>query len=368
MKKLLKLSLIAILTGSFTFFGCNETDSSMSKDEASQLGGKSDSEVDLCETYGWYGDSVCDLFCQLPDPDCENSCEESGGQCVALTNEGCPDGMESADTNKYSCGGGLGVMCCIPEEAEICGGFMYGPCSEGKWCDLPETGADRAGICIDIGKCDDTTDCTKQADIGLLPNLETCPGGIPANYACVNDTCQPTCGNTENTCVEYGGQCLPLTQDGCPDGMESADANLYSCGEGILGVMCCMPKLEICGGFVYRPCTEEGKWCDLPDMGADMSGVCRDIGKCDDNNDCSKQADEGLLPNLSTCAGGIPANFACVSGQCTPTCGDPSADCIDNGGRCVPINPDGCPDGSEPLDATQNSCGANGTLGLMCCK
>jgi hypothetical protein len=40
-------------------------------------------------------------------------CTEAGGQCVALTPGSCPSN-HVGDAQKYSCGGGLGVMCCLP--------------------------------------------------------------------------------------------------------------------------------------------------------------------------------------------------------------------------------------------------------------
>jgi hypothetical protein len=41
------------------------------------------------------------------------SCTTAGGQCVAVSPGSCASG-NIGDANKYSCGGGLGVMCCLP--------------------------------------------------------------------------------------------------------------------------------------------------------------------------------------------------------------------------------------------------------------
>lgn len=41
------------------------------------------------------------------------ACAAAGGQCVAVAPGACPSGSVG-DANKYSCGGGIGVMCCLP--------------------------------------------------------------------------------------------------------------------------------------------------------------------------------------------------------------------------------------------------------------
>ncbi|MFO0652660.1 MAG: hypothetical protein U0326_40970 [Polyangiales bacterium] len=40
-------------------------------------------------------------------------CESAGGRCVALVPSACADGV-TGNADWYSCGGGLGVMCCLP--------------------------------------------------------------------------------------------------------------------------------------------------------------------------------------------------------------------------------------------------------------
>lgn len=40
-------------------------------------------------------------------------CASAGGQCVAITPSACAAG-NFGDATKYSCGGGLGVGCCLP--------------------------------------------------------------------------------------------------------------------------------------------------------------------------------------------------------------------------------------------------------------
>jgi len=52
--------------------------------------------------------------CGVPQP--ANDCEAAGGSCVGLYPGNCADG-EIGDANDYSCGGMLGVMCCLPKTA-----------------------------------------------------------------------------------------------------------------------------------------------------------------------------------------------------------------------------------------------------------
>jgi hypothetical protein len=39
-----------------------------------------------------------------------NACEQNGGTCVPLVPDACAEG----NAGGFSCGGGLGVMCCMP--------------------------------------------------------------------------------------------------------------------------------------------------------------------------------------------------------------------------------------------------------------
>ncbi len=48
-----------------------------------------------------------------------NECEAAGGSCVALYPGSCADGVVG-DANTYSCGGGLGVECCLPKTTNPC--------------------------------------------------------------------------------------------------------------------------------------------------------------------------------------------------------------------------------------------------------
>lgn len=101
--------------------GCVGDGNGLSKDDARQLGGKTDSGDDVCAQLGWYGDGVCDAFCALPDPDCAacpdpdtpgvDYISEDPLQCAAITFE-CPDGQASFSDD---CGCG-----CLLEEGLSC--------------------------------------------------------------------------------------------------------------------------------------------------------------------------------------------------------------------------------------------------------
>jgi YVTN family beta-propeller protein len=52
------------------------TEPALTKDEARELAGKGD-HIDYCAVYDWYGDGICDDFCQNPDPDCAGACAAS---------------------------------------------------------------------------------------------------------------------------------------------------------------------------------------------------------------------------------------------------------------------------------------------------
>jgi hypothetical protein len=55
-------------------------------------------------------ESTCSYDCRMP-------CEAAGGECVGLAPGNCADG-EVGDANDYSCGGAVGVMCCLPKQTQ----------------------------------------------------------------------------------------------------------------------------------------------------------------------------------------------------------------------------------------------------------
>lgn len=76
-----------------------------------------------CPTLSPPAPSFCDGASPVPKYDSNGcivgygcaplDCTSAGGSCVALTPGSCP-GNKFGDATKYSCGGGLGVGCCLP--------------------------------------------------------------------------------------------------------------------------------------------------------------------------------------------------------------------------------------------------------------
>jgi hypothetical protein len=187
--------LAYLLSSSVFLIGCaaNETIDAPSKEDARASVGKGDG-ADYCEMYGWYGDGVCDDFCQHPDPDCGddpptcysdaecNSGERcnaaevclspcsSGdlacpavcvGFCVEQDAIVCPavfapvcgsDGMTySNDCHANAAGVTIVHQGECASRGAVCGGFSNTPCATNEWCDFtdPPNGAmgDLTGEC-----------------------------------------------------------------------------------------------------------------------------------------------------------------------------------------------------------------------------
>lgn len=65
--------------------------------------GPADDGFDPCEEWGWYGDGICDGFCDNPDPDC--ACETAAGTWVGAGDsiwEGCNACLCGAD-GEFTC-------------------------------------------------------------------------------------------------------------------------------------------------------------------------------------------------------------------------------------------------------------------------
>jgi hypothetical protein len=185
-----------------------------------------------CPGYFTCQDSACVYQCGIQ----KTPCAEAGGSCVALYPGNCADGVVGS-ADEYSCGGGLGVMCCLPKpEPVTCGGFRGALCAEGQYCD-PEPGmchgADISGTCKDVTSacaevlapvcgCNGVTydnDCERiRAGVALdhtgrcekLCRKTGCSGQICADRS-VNSTCEwlPTyaCYNSATCEVQADGNC-----------------------------------------------------------------------------------------------------------------------------------------------------------------
>jgi hypothetical protein len=153
---------------------------------------------------GWScTDNACSFHCGTQ----QNDCESAGGSCVALYPGSCKNGTVG-DANTYSCGGQLGVECCLPNEP------TQNACESA------------GGTCVPL-----VPDACANGTVGDA-NTYSCGGGLGV------ECCLPP-QPTQNACEAAGGSCVALSPGSCPNGTVG-DANTYSCGGG-LGVECCLP-------------------------------------------------------------------------------------------------------------------------------
>lgn len=283
------------------------------------------------------------------------TCQSAGGQCVGIAPSSCQNGTW-LDAHQYSCGGGVGVGCCLSNSPPPDGG------PDGA---SEPTCASIGGTCTGVGQCAPgsghlgpaTSDCTSGDTVCCIP--ESACGG-PETVSCCSATSQnrPIClsasstqftclsgytfcdGGSTNACVQAGGQCVGLTPSNCQNGTWG-DANQYSCGGGV-GVGCCLPT---------PPPPDGGT-----DLCAAAGGQCLSYATGCPNGtfDQSKQA---------SCTG---ADMGC----CIPNPPPPpppdggSNTCEQAGGQCVAVSPSACQNGTWG-DANQYSCG--GGIGVGCC-
>lgn len=132
------------------------------------------------------------------------TCETSGGSCVAVVPGACANGRVG-DAAKYSCGGGVGTLCCFP------GGT-------GDGAPVADLSGSTDAAASDLSS---TNDLSSPGDAAPSSDLSS-----NADLA-------------GNKCVPAGGKCVALIPNNCPMG-RVGDANKFSCGPG-LGVECCLP-------------------------------------------------------------------------------------------------------------------------------
>lgn len=76
-------------------------------------------------------------------------CESRGGACVPVIPDACADGI-IGDPREFSCGGGLGVMCCLPDRP-VC---MHEGTREEGWYLLDGTMLCAASCAGAVATCD----------------------------------------------------------------------------------------------------------------------------------------------------------------------------------------------------------------------
>ena len=305
---------------------------------------------DLCGEMGWYGDGVCDTFCEQADTDCTDivplygvpslECEvdadcPEGSRCVSTTVGECPEGAYCilAPSTTGTCEAVLectadsdcppGNVCadgeCAVEmvplygvvpmscdndadcpEGSRCVSPDASDCPEGAYCILPPDGA---GTCAPVVECSEDADC---------PDGQECllDSGCPEGAYCIlppSDT---------GICVDTGGEIVPLY--GVPVLECDADAD---CPEGS---RCVTPDTSDC---------PEGAYCILPPGGA---GTCEVVVECNGDADC----DEGMVCEDGACEYGMVPLYGVPVLEC-----DADADCPE-GTRCVSPDVGTCPEGA----------------------
>jgi hypothetical protein len=194
-KMTVALALIAALVASSC--GGSDTDiPEMSKKEARDIMMKADDGFDWCEYFGWYNDDVCDTFCLLPDPDCEEPppaelhkpvCDAIGSRsegwywadteqlikyerCAEMSEPEC-GAIGSRSEGWYSDNGLITWDSChqtvrISLWGEACGPSIGFSCHTGLYCQgLPGDGViGGSGECLYTGSCKTTPDCSAEGN------------------------------------------------------------------------------------------------------------------------------------------------------------------------------------------------------------
>ncbi len=174
--------------------GDDGVDTVMTKEQAQEFE-TADWGYDWCELFGWYGDGVCDTFCQLPDPDCEEPpsglhkpvCQGIGSRgegwywedtnelikyelCGSMSEPEC-EAIGSRSEGWYTDGGLITWDSChqtvrISLWGEACGPSIGYSCYNGLYCQgLPGEGViGGSGECLNIGSCKTSQDCSAESN------------------------------------------------------------------------------------------------------------------------------------------------------------------------------------------------------------
>lgn len=132
------------------------------------------------------------------------ACAAVFGECVGLSPSSCVGGTW-ADASLVTCGGGIGVGCCVKPT----------PPPPPPPSECPELIPPAPGFCTD----------------GHTQPIHNPTTGCLVGFECIHDA--------QNACAANGGQCVGLAPSACPSG-HWGDAATHGCGGGI-GVGCCLP-------------------------------------------------------------------------------------------------------------------------------
>jgi hypothetical protein len=173
-----------------------------------------------------------------PPPPPPNACVTKGGECVGISPTSCRLGLWG-DASTHSCGGGVGVGCCLPKPpaptaCETKGGECVGisptSCRLGLWGDASTHscgGGVGVGCCLPKPACPEITP----------PSPSFCPGGTVKPRIEQGCILGYDCVPAPNACIAQGGSCVGLSPSSCPSGNWGPAS---ACGTGI-GVGCCLP-------------------------------------------------------------------------------------------------------------------------------
>ena len=172
----------------------------------------------------------------------KQTCGAVGGACIGLTPTSCPSN-NWADASKVSCGGGVGVGCCLPSavppppppvpDCPLVSPPPPGFCSDGKI--VPRFNENGCSAGLDCIPNDPPCPEIMAPPPGFCPDGNVVPRKSPKGCT-IGFDCVP---KAPNACEAAGGSCVGLAPSSCPGGTWG-DAATYSCGGGI-GVGCCLP-------------------------------------------------------------------------------------------------------------------------------
>ena len=258
-----------------------------------------DTDIDYCEVYDWYGDGVCDDFCKNIDPDCGDSCDETlDGLCDTT----CPSDPDCEPQ-------------CVPDLENICdpGEQVVGGCEDPVYTSCREV----EDVCLGTVLCARTDQCVAGG----------APIGCPDSYAEVERCSEGANGDDGSACIviEECGEsiyCEPVNCLATP-----------ACEAGMVEVESCpvatsCQQLTSCGVTItctQRDVCEAEPACDAGDMPISGFTECPDA-TCYQNHLCGATVTciDSAMPahtcdNRPTCPAGTRPVDECQSNACIIT-------------------------------------------------
>ncbi|MEZ4460517.1 MAG: hypothetical protein R3E66_12490 [bacterium] len=320
------LTKIAILASCMTLSACvlaenPEKQQGMTKAQAKKIQNPSE---DLCDLYNWYGDGVCDTFCESPDPDC-GVCEiaalcpsgyyeveecSSPGLCLEMNS--CagtlicePEiyclGLDAAEGDaiapQETCGPDYQLVDFCEEDGSTCytiGGFCGGSV---QYCELmvnclayPSCPAGTTQVdacppdmsCFEQTMCGSTILCAEDINCDAIP---VCPDGTVEVQQCPQDTScfeQRVCGTTILCAGDMYCDALfdEQFQSACPDGyslVDSCPTDVDCYEETICGsTIACLRDQPVC--LAIPVCPADKKMVEACDPA--INTPCEEVTVC----------------------------------------------------------------------------------------